>query len=101
MGGVMTYRKKILAGFAAAAVLGGSALATSSPAQAWCGYYGCGYGYGDAALAAGIVGGLAVGAIAANAAHEAHVRDEEARRAHYAARRPAARKGKAIRQVRR
>ena len=75
-------RTKITSALVGAVALGGMAVGTSSPAQAYCGYYGCGYGYGDAALAAGIVGGLAVGAIAASAARDAHVR-----RAAYAPRR--------------
>jgi hypothetical protein len=98
----MITRTKILSAFAAAAILGGTTLASTSPAQAWCGYYGCGYGYSDGALAAGIVGGLAVGAIAASAAHQAQAnREAEARAAYYANRRPAPRKARAVRQVRR
>jgi hypothetical protein len=98
----MIIRTKILSALAAASILGGATVASTSPAQAWCGYYGCGYGYSDGALAAGIVGGLAVGAIAASAAHDARVRDAEARRAaYYGHRRPAARKARAARHVHR
>jgi hypothetical protein len=100
----MIVSTKILSAFAAASILTGATFAATSPAQAWCGYGGCGYGYGysDGALAAGIVGGLAVGAIAASAAHDARVRDAQARRAaYYGHRRPAARKARAIRQVQR
>ena len=85
----MVIRKKAVTVIAAAAALGGATFASTSPAQAWCGYYGCGYGYSDGALAAGIIGGLAVGAIAASAAHQAH--EAEARRAYYSQPRPARR----------
>ncbi|NNM71107.1 hypothetical protein [Enterovirga aerilata] len=96
----MIARAKILPAFAAAAILGGATVAATSPAQAWCGYYGC--GYGDAALAAGIVGGLAVGAIAASAAHQAQAaREAEARRAYYGHRRAPARKARPARHVQR
>ena len=59
-----------------AATLGGAALATSTPADAgWRGGWGPRYGhwgggyrhFGGGALAAGIIGGLAVGALAASA----------------------------------
>lgn len=95
----MIASTKILSAFAAAAILGGATLASTSPAQAYCGYYGCGYGYSDGAIAAGIVGGLAVGAIAASAAHQAN--QAEARRAYYGNRRAMARKGRNVRQARR
>lgn len=96
----MTTRTRTISIVAAAAALGGATVASTSPAQAWCGHHGCGYGYSDGALAAGIIGGLAVGAIAASAAHQAQqARDEEARRAHYANRRQAARKARPVRQA--
>ena len=41
----MITRKKFVSVIAAAAALGGATLVSTSPAQAWCGYYGCGYGY--------------------------------------------------------
>ena len=85
----MISRTKLISAIAAATALGGATVATTSPAQAWCGYYGCGgYGYGDAALAAGIVGGLAVGAIAASAAHDAQVRRSYRNRRTAVARKP-------------
>jgi hypothetical protein len=63
---------KILTSTVAALTLGAAVLATSAPAEAgWRyrrGYYGYGYGYGGGALAAGLIGGLALGAIAASAA---------------------------------
>jgi hypothetical protein len=67
---MITPRRAVLAAVATVA-LGGAMVAQPGSAKAWCGYYGCGYGYSDGALAAGIIGGLAVGAIAASAAHQA------------------------------
>lgn len=81
----MISRQKLISVLAATAALGGASVASTSPAQAWCGYHSCGYGYSDGALAAGIIGGLAVGAIAASAAHQAAAEDRRAARAAYAA----------------
>lgn len=86
----MSKTKKVLASGLAAVTLGGAAIVSSAPAEAgyyghryggYGGYYGGGYrhagyygyrpyyrrGYGGGAVAAGLIGGLAVGAIAASA----------------------------------
>ena len=57
--GIPSVRKTILAGAAVATVAAGMA---SSPAMAWRGGYG-------APLAAGVIGGLAAGAIIGSATH--------------------------------
>ena len=68
----MTKFRKTIAASLAALTLGGAALATTStPAAAWGGYgYGWhhGYGWGGPGIAAGVIGGLALGAVAAGAA---------------------------------
>ena len=65
------FARKPLAAAVAALMLGGAAVASATPASAggW-GYHRhhYGWGYGGGALAAGLVGGLALGAIAASAA---------------------------------
>ena len=62
----MTRFRKTIAASLAALTVGGAVLATSaSPAAAW--GYGYHHGWGGAGLAAGLIGGLAVGAIAASA----------------------------------
>lgn len=65
-----TMKKTIAAGLAAV-TLGGAAIASATPAAAQWGWgprYGYGYGYrpyyGGGAVAAGLVGGLALGALA-------------------------------------
>lgn len=97
----INMKKTLMAG-AAALTLGGGMLVQSAPAQAQfyygggyggyyarpvaTGYYGRGYGYGyghpyrygyrrynnGGAVAAGVIGGLALGALAANAARPAY-----------------------------
>jgi len=70
--------KKILAAGLAAVTVAGTAIGSSAPAAA--GYYGYGYGgpryyhgrNNGGALAAGLIGGLAVGAIAASAGRPAY-----------------------------
>ncbi len=62
--------KKIAIGAVAALALS-SAFAT--PASAWCNGWGCGGGNPGAAAAAGLVGGLALGAVAASAAQQPRV----------------------------
>ena len=70
--------KKTLAAGLAAVTLGGAAIASATPASAqWGGGWGRGYGYGygyrpyygGGAVAAGLVGGLALGALAARPAY--------------------------------
>ncbi|MET0605448.1 MAG: hypothetical protein ABWZ80_03255 [Beijerinckiaceae bacterium] len=63
----MTILKKTLTAAVGAIALAGAMTLSASQAEAryWRGY---GYGYGGGALAAGIIGGLALGAIAASAA---------------------------------
>lgn len=56
--------KKTLAAGLAAATLAGTAIASATPASAQWGWRG-GYGWGGPAVAAGVVGGLALGALAA------------------------------------
>lgn len=68
----MTRMRKIFTAAIAAASLGAGVVATSTPAAAWyCGPFGCGGGYGwgggAGAVAAGVVGGMALGAMAASA----------------------------------
>ncbi|MBN9063031.1 MAG: hypothetical protein BGP06_17935 [Rhizobiales bacterium 65-9] len=61
------FKKTLTAALATVAVAGAMTLqAGQAEARYW--RYGYGYGYGGGALAAGIVGGLALGAIAASAA---------------------------------
>ncbi len=60
-----TLIRKTATGLVAAASLGAMVAATSTPAAAW-GRHGWGPG---PAIAAGVLGGLAIGAIAAGAAH--------------------------------
>jgi MFS family permease len=64
----MTSLKKTLSVSMAAAMLAAAVLATATPAEAqrWRGHHR-GYG-GGGALAAGVIGGLALGALAAGAA---------------------------------
>ena len=73
----MTRTRKIITASLTALTLGVGIAASSTPAAAWgCGPWGCGggwghhYGWGGPA-AAGLVGGLALGAIAAGAASAA------------------------------
>ena len=63
----MTSLKKTLSVSMAAAMLAAAVLATATPAEAqrWRGHH---RGYGGGALAAGVIGGLALGALAAGAA---------------------------------
>ena len=64
----MTRTRKIITATIAASVLGLSVASTATPAAAWC-KFGCG-GWGGGwggPVAAGVVGGLALGAIAASA----------------------------------
>ena len=68
--------KKTLAAGLAAVTLGGAVIASATPASAQWGWgprYGYGYGYrpyyGGGAVAAGLVGGLALGALAARPAY--------------------------------
>jgi hypothetical protein len=66
--------KKTLAAGLAAATLGGAAIASATPASAQWGWgrgYGYGYRpyYGGGAVAAGVVGGLALGALATRPAY--------------------------------
>ena len=67
----MTKFRKTITASLAALTLGGAVLATATPAAAWGGYgYGYGwhhgYGWGGPGVAAGVIGGLALGAIAAS-----------------------------------
>ena len=62
----MTRTRKIITAAIAASVLGLSVATTATPAAAWCKGWGCGGGWGGP-VAAGVVGGLALGAIAASA----------------------------------
>jgi hypothetical protein len=67
----MTAIRKILTASLATVTLGVTMAATATPAAAWCGPHGCRghhHGWGAGAAAAGIIGGLALGAIAASAA---------------------------------
>jgi hypothetical protein len=68
--------KKTIAAGLAAVTLGGAAIASATPASAQWGWgrgYGYGHGYrpyyGGGAVAAGLVGGLALGALAARPAY--------------------------------
>jgi hypothetical protein len=74
----LSKTKKLVAAGLAAVTLGGAVVVSSAPAQA--GYYGYGYGgpryyhrrNNGGAIAAGLIGGLAVGALAASAARPAY-----------------------------
>ena len=61
--------RKTLTGVVAAASLGAMVIATSSPAAAW----GRRGGWGPGPIVAGVLGGLALGAVAASAAQPAYV----------------------------
>ncbi len=67
----MTRTRKILTASLAALTLAGAVSATATPAAAWCNGWTC---YSDGprggAIAAGVIGGLALGAIAAGAASQ-------------------------------
>ncbi|WP_245421979.1 hypothetical protein [Alsobacter soli] len=74
--------RKSLVGLTAAVALGGAAVASASPASAdgwgrhyhgYHGYYGYRHGWGGGAVAAGLAGGLALGALAAAAAQPTYV----------------------------
>ncbi|MFO1135893.1 MAG: hypothetical protein U1E30_11980 [Rhodoblastus sp.] len=56
---------KIITTSIAALTLAGAVAATSTPAAAWHYHHG-GWGWGGPAIAAGVVGGLALGAMAAS-----------------------------------
>lgn len=60
-----TIKKTLATGFAALALAGAMTISHSSDAEA---RWRRGYGYGGGAVAAGVIGGLALGAIAASAA---------------------------------
>ncbi len=62
----MTRSRKIITASIAALTLAGTVAATTTPAAAW--GYRHGWGWGGPAIAAGVVGGLALGAMAASAA---------------------------------
>ena len=64
----MTRFRKTLTASLAALTLGGAVLGTTTtPAAAWgYGYHG-GWGWGGPAIAAGVIGGMALGAAAASA----------------------------------
>lgn len=59
----MTRTRKIITASIAALTLAGAVSATATPAAAWHRY---GWGWGGPAIAAGVVGGLALGAMAAS-----------------------------------
>ena len=59
----MTFSQKTLTSALAALTLGGAVAVTSAPAEAGWGYHHRGYG---GAVAAGVIGGLAVGAMIAS-----------------------------------
>ena len=65
----MTRTRKIITASLAALTLGGAVAATATPAAAWCNGWTC---YSDGprggAIAAGVIGSLALGAMAASAA---------------------------------
>jgi hypothetical protein len=67
----MTRTRKIITATLTALTLATGVVATSTPAAAWgCGPWGCGGGWHGgwgAPVAAGVIGGMALGAIAANA----------------------------------
>lgn len=61
------FSRKLLTGTLAALALGTAALASAPASAGWKpypGYYG--YGYGGGYLAAGVIGGMALGAMAAS-----------------------------------
>lgn len=62
----MTRTRKIITASIAALTLAGAVSATATPAAAW---HHHGYGWGGPAIAGGIIGGLALGAMAASAAN--------------------------------
>ena len=62
----MTRSRKIITASLAALTLGATIASTATPAAAW-GWRHHHGGFGGGALAAGLIGGLAVGAIAAEA----------------------------------
>ena len=64
----MTRTRKIITASLAAITMSAAVAASSTPAAAWGWHHHHGWGYGGAGLAAGLIGGLAVGAIAASAA---------------------------------
>ena len=66
----MTRTRKIITASIAALTLGGAVAGTSTPAAAWCNGWTC-YSDGPSggAIAAGVIGGLALGAMAAGAAN--------------------------------
>jgi len=68
----MTRTRKIITASVAAVSLVGAVTATATPAAAWCNGWTC-YSDGPSggAIAAGVIGGLALGAIAAGAANAA------------------------------
>lgn len=63
--------RKTLTTLAAAATLGLGIAATATPAAAWYPHHHHGYGWGGPA-AAGVIGGLALGAMAASASQPAY-----------------------------
>ena len=67
-----TLLRKTLTGAVTALSLGAMVVATASPAAAWGGRrFGGGWGYGPG-IAAGVLGGLALGAIVAGSSHPAY-----------------------------
>ncbi len=58
------FSRKLLTGTLAALALGTAALASAPASAGWKPYYG--YGYGGGYLAAGVIGGMALGAMAAS-----------------------------------
>ncbi|MCC2100585.1 MAG: hypothetical protein KDJ12_05980 [Hyphomicrobiales bacterium] len=68
----MTRTRKIITASVAALTLAGAVTTTATPAAAWCNGWTC-YSDGPSggAIAAGVIGGLALGAIAAGAANAA------------------------------
>ena len=60
--------RKIITASIAALTLAGAVSATATPAAAWHRHHG-GWGWGGPAIAGGVIGGLALGAMAASAAN--------------------------------
>ncbi len=61
-------RNRVISGFLAALMIGGTVVSSSTPAAAWCRWGRCGgWGWGGP-VAAGVVAGTVVGAAAAAAA---------------------------------
>ncbi|HMN73325.1 MAG TPA: hypothetical protein PKA55_15805 [Rhodoblastus sp.] len=64
----MNRTRKIITVSIAALTLAGAVSATATPAAAWGWHHHHGWGWGGPAIAGGVIGGLALGAMAASAA---------------------------------